>query len=53
MKDDYFVMFKKSITLVFNALICKYESIHTCIYKWVCYDAYCLVLDGSACICIW
>lgn len=30
MKDDYFVMFKKiSITLVFNALICKYEYIHT------------------------
>lgn len=28
MKDDYFVMFKKSITLVFNALMCKYEYIH-------------------------
>lgn len=27
MKDDYFVMFKKSMTLVFNALMCKYEYI--------------------------
>lgn len=28
MKDDYFVMFKKSMSLVFNALLCKYEDIH-------------------------
>lgn len=28
MKDDYFVIFKKSIGLVFNAQMCKYDSIH-------------------------
>lgn len=35
MKDDYFVMFKKKdITLVFNALMCKYELYaYMCTYK--------------------
>lgn len=36
MKDDYFVMFKKKedITLVFNALMCKYELYaYKCTYK--------------------